>query len=125
MLLIIAFFTFIIEFFVFFIKYRKKIETSYLIKTTFLVNFITNLILNSSVMYVGSYARGTFNRLVTYVYGVVIGEILVVFVEYFMYKYAYKNYIDKKEITKIGLFVMSFLSNLISFGIGLFIISFG
>lgn len=48
----------------------------------------------------------------------VIPEIIVIVVEYFMYKYAFKNLIEEEKINKKELFKVTLLANVFSAVIG-------
>lgn len=107
-----ALLTFILELFFFKKEFKNIVNNKYLTKIVFLINFITNLLFNTlrSILIpdteIGSILL------------FVIPEIIVIVVEYFMYKYAFKNLIEEEKINKKELFKVTLLANVFSAVIG-------
>ncbi len=98
------------------IKYKKIIDKKYITKITILANFITDIMIFGSVLV--KIGNGSYRRLLLATKIFIVGKGIEVFVEYFLYKYAYSVFVKKKEITKNGLFVLTFCANLIAIGLG-------
>ena len=109
-----ALLTFILELFFFKKEFKSIVNNKYLTKIVFLINFITNLLFNTlrSILIPDTE--------IGYILLFVISEIIVVVVEYFMYKYAFKNLIEEGKINKKELFKVTLLANLFSAVIGTF-----
>ena len=107
-----ALLTFILELFFFKKEFKNIVNNKYLTKIVFLINFITNLLFNT--------LRSTLipNTEIGYILLFVIPEIIVIVVEYFMYKYAFKNLIEEEKINKKELFKVTLLANVFSAVIG-------
>lgn len=110
----------IVESIIFALFFRKRIDVKYLIKIIILVNIMTNLvffaILNYGYFFVfyhdlpilGFEINGTYLLMI-------IEEIIIFIAECLMFKYAFKNYIKEKVISKKKLYIVTFLANLITF----------
>ena len=109
-----ALLTFILELFFFIKEFNNIVNNKYLTKIVFLINFITNLLFNTlrSILIPDTE--------VGYILLFVIPEIIVTVVEYFMYKYAFKNLIEEGKINKKELFKVTLLANVFSAVIGTF-----
>ena len=107
-----ALLTFILELFFFKKEFKNIVNNKYLTKIVFLINFITNLLFNT--------LRSTLipDTEIGYILLFVIPEIIVIVVEYFMYKYAFKNLIEEEKINKKELFKVTLLANVFSAVIG-------
>lgn len=107
-----ALLTFILELFFFKKKFKNIVNNKYLTKIVFLINFITNLLFNTlrSILIPDTE--------IGYILLFVIPEIIVIVVEYFMYKYAFKNLIEEEKINKKELFKVTLLANVFSAVIG-------
>lgn len=105
-LLIIAFITYLIELPIICLTFYKKISFKKLSIISLFINLFTNIILNFVVLQI------YINTLI-----VIISEIVIVFVEYFGYKFALKNDIYYNKY-KIKIFFGVLLANMISFSIG-------
>lgn len=109
-----ALLTFILELFFFKKEFNNIVNNKYLTKIVFLINFITNLLFNTlrSILIPDTE--------IDYILLFVIPEIIVTVVEYFMYKYAFKNLIEEGKINKKELFKVTLLANVFSAVIGTF-----
>lgn len=109
-----ALLTFILELFFFKKEFNNIVNNKYLTKIVFLINFITNLLFNTlrSILIPDTE--------IDYILLFVIPEIIVTGVEYFMYKYAFKNLIEEGKINKKELFKVTLLANVFSAVIGTF-----
>ena len=107
-----ALLTFILELFFFKKEFKNIVNNKYLTKIVFLINFITNLLFNTlrSILIPDTE--------IGYILFFVIPEIIVIVVEYFMYKYAFKNLIEEEKINKKELFKVTLLANVFSAVIG-------
>ena len=107
-----ALLTFILELFFFKKEFKNIVNNKYLTKIVFLINFITNLLFNTlrSILIPDTE--------IGYILLFVIPEIIVIVVEYFMYKYAFKNLIEEEKINKKELFKVTLLANVFSAVIG-------
>ena len=107
-----ALLTFILELIYFKKKFKNIVNNKYLTKIVFLINFITNLLFNTlrSILIPDTE--------IGYILLFVIPEIIVIVVEYFMYKYAFKNLIEEEKINKKELFKVTLLANVFSAVIG-------
>ena len=87
-----ALLTFILELFFFKKEFKNIVNNKYLTKIVFLINFITNLLFNTlrSILIPDTE--------IGYILLFVIPEIIVIVVEYFMYKYAFKNLIEEETL---------------------------
>ena len=86
-----ALLTFILELFFFKKEFKNIVNNKYLTKIVFLINFITNLLFNTlrSILIPDTE--------IGYILFFVIPEIIVIVVEYFMYKYFYGLYKEKNS----------------------------
>ena len=119
LLFLAAIATFILELLVFRKKFKDAIDKKYLTKIVLLVNLITNIVLNSILIVMfGDTIRYTSFMIFT------IGalEAATVFIEYIMYRYAFRYSIEKGKILKKNLFWVTLLANIFSLAFGTFLI---
>ena len=85
------------------------------------INMITNISLNGIFVPISMMTRFYQNFFLGYWGCVIIIEIIILFVEYGMYGYAFRGIKDGEKGSKRKLLLMSFLANLLSFSVGLVI----
>ena len=92
--------------------------------TCWQINMITNISLNGIFVPISMMTRFYQNNIIGYWRCVIVIEFIIVFVEYGMYGYAFREIKDGAKRRKWELLLMSFLANLLSFSVGLVITSF-
>jgi len=125
-----AILTSIFELVVFLIFYGRKIDFKYLIFNVVIINFITNLSLNTILTYMSNLSDFVYMehgyRIKLFNIGLVkmttiVSELIVLITECLMYKYAFKKYIEEKIILKRNLYLVVLLANLVTLSIGMII----
>ena len=117
-LLVIAFITYLIELPIIIIDFYKFTSFKYLNAIVLMVNFFTNIILNGIIIPIQSYYISDIpNSFI-----IVILELFIIFVEYFLYKIAFKEFSKSINFKKKLLF-KTIIANICSFTLGLLIIN--
>ena len=115
-LIVIAFITYLIELPIIIIDFYKFISFKYLNAIVLMVNFFTNIILNGIIIPIQSYYISDIpNSFI-----IVILELFIIFVEYFLYKIAFKEFSKSINFKKKLLF-KTIIANICSFTLGLLI----
>ena len=116
-LIVIAFLTYLIELPIIIFDFYKYISFKYLNEIVLMVNFFTNIILNGIIIPAQSYYISDIpNNFI-----IVFFELFIIFIEYFLYKIAFKEFSTSINFKKNLLF-KTIIANICSFTLGLLII---